>query len=255
VKNVRGWITALAMNGAQVAYATEAFAPTNCDKLFTWNVTTRTGVLVSGPKTGSCGSDEPHGQPIRDIAIAGARIGWLRNITGNTESDDSLFTATLPKPREVGLVSAIRTGETGAGPMTGDWIGGLVGSGTVLAANTWTTDASDTVTRAALSTVGTRRLAPFASGPGTLTAESADTHRIAVARTDGSVAIYSSTRALLRTITPGSLRQTALRKDYLLALTKTKTLEIYNSHTGALIRTWPVPGGATNPDVNSNIAV
>jgi len=30
VKNVNGWITALAMDGPQVAYATESYAPTNC---------------------------------------------------------------------------------------------------------------------------------------------------------------------------------------------------------------------------------
>ena len=43
VKNVNGWITALAMDGSQVVYATQAFAPTNCFKLFAWNVTTRAG--------------------------------------------------------------------------------------------------------------------------------------------------------------------------------------------------------------------
>ena len=38
-------------------------------------------------------------------------------------------------------------------------------------------------------------------------------------------------------------------------LSKTQTLLIYNSHTGSLIRSWPVPAGATNLDVNQNIAV
>jgi hypothetical protein len=90
VKNVNGWITALAMDGSRVAYGTQAFAPTNCDKLFVWNVLTRSAVLVSGPKTGRCGSDDPHAQLIREAAIAGARVAWIRNITGNTENDDSL---------------------------------------------------------------------------------------------------------------------------------------------------------------------
>ena len=255
VKNVNGWITALAMDGSQVVYATQAFAPTNCFKLFTWNVTTRAGVLVSGPSSGRCSSDEPHGQRIREVAIAGTRVAWIRNITGNTESDDYLFTATLPKPREVQLAAARRTGDTSGGPLKGGWIGGLVGSAAVLAADTWTTGAGGAVTRAALRRVGPTRLGTIATGRSTLTAESADTGRIAVARSDGSVAVYSASGPLLRTITPSSTREIALRKDYLIVLTRTKSLEIYNSHTGVFIRKWPVPAGAGNLDVNANIAV
>jgi hypothetical protein len=90
---------------------------------------------------------------------------------------------------------------------------------------------------------GATRLTTIARGAGTLTAEFADTGRIAVARTDGSVAIYSSSGAPLRTITPSSVRENALRKDYFVTLTKTKTLEISNSRTEAFIRKWPVPGG------------
>jgi hypothetical protein len=254
-KNVNGWITALAMDGPQVAYATQAFAPTNCFKLFSWNVMTRAGVLVSGPRSGNCGSDTPYGQAIREVAIAGTHLAWIRNITGNTESDDSLFTAFLAKPQQIELASATRTGDTAGGPLEGNWIGGLVGSGTVLAADTWTTDASGTVKRAALNAVGLLRLTRVASGAGTVTAESADTGRIAVARTDGTVAIYSASGVLQRTITPSSVRAIALRKDYLVVLTRAKSLEIYNSRTGGFIRSWSVPAGATNLDVNSNIAV
>jgi hypothetical protein len=255
VKNVNGWITALAMDGPQVAYATESYAPTNCFKLFTWNVATRGGVLVSGPKTGTCHDDTPHGQVIREVAIAGRRLAWIRNITGNTESDDHLFTAALPKPREVELASATQTGDVDGGPVKGTWIGGLVGSGTVLAVDRWSTDASGAVTRASLSAVGPTRLGTIAQGLATITAESADMGRIAVARTNGSVAIYSAAGTLQRTIAPSSLTAIALRKDYLVVLTGTKTLEIYNSHTGAFIRRWPVPGGAANLDVESGIAV
>ena len=69
------------------------------------------------------------------------------------------------------------------------------------------------------------------------------------------MAVYSASGPLLRTITPSSTREIALRKDYLIVLTKTKSLEIYNSHTGVFIRKWPVPAGAANLDVNANIAV
>jgi hypothetical protein len=124
----------------------------------------------------------------------------------------------------------------------------------VLAVDAWSTDAGGAVARAALCTVG-GRLTTVATGARILTAESADTGRIAVARPDGSVGIYAATGATLRTVTPSSLGEAALRKDYLVVLTKTKSLEIYNSRTGAFIHRWPVPAGAANLDVSENIAV
>jgi hypothetical protein len=255
VKNVNGWITALAMDGSLVAYATETFAPTNCFNVFTWNVETRGGILVSGRKGGSCGSDEPHGQRVVRIAIAGKRLAWIRNITGNTESDDYLFTTVLPGPRERQLASATRRGDTSGGPLEGGWIGGLVGSDGVLAVNRWSTGSAGTVTRASLGLVEPTGLDVIARGPATVTAESAGEGRIAVARADGSAAIYSTSGTLLRTIAPSSLAAVALSPDRLVVLTKTRMLEVYDAASGALLRTASVPGGATNLDADSGIAV
>ena len=50
-------------------------------------------------------------------------------------------------------------------------------------------------------------------------------------------------------------RQVAMRKDYVVVLTRTKSIEIYNAHTGVFVRKWPVAGGANELDVNSGIAV
>ena len=252
VKNVNGWITALAYDGSNVAYATQAFAPTSCFKLFSWNPLTKAGALVSGLKSGNCGSDTPNGQRIVAVALAGSRVAWIRNITGNTEADDYLYTRVLLKQQQ--LLTATRTGDT-SGILKGKWIGGLVGSGSVLAVNTWTTSSTGAVTKASLGSVGLAKVTPVAAGTGTLTAESADTGRVAVLRSSGSVAIYSASGSLQKTITPPTVKAIALRKDYLVALSKTRTLLIYNSHTGALIRSWPVPAGAKSLDVNENIAV
>jgi hypothetical protein len=254
VKNVNGRITALSMDGSRVAYATQSFAPTGCDKVFVWDVASGAGTLVSGPKTGTCGGDEPDGQLVSAVAIAGNRLAWIRTGSGNTETDDYLFSATLPKPREVQLASAVATGTTGGGALGGGWLGGLVGSGTVVAVNTWSTDVRGAVTQASLKTVGAR-LTTIASGPLTLTAESVDTGRIAVARTDGSVAIYTATGTLLQTVAPPSFAAIALRNDLLVVLTKTKTLNIYSARTGVFIRSWPIPAGAAHLDVFSDIAV
>lgn len=239
LKQTNGWIEALAMDGPRVAYAVSS-DPSLCHKLFVWNVRTGGGMLVSGLRTGTCGSDEPHGQAIREVAIAGSRLAWIRTIAGNTEADDYLYTAPVSRPKEKRLATAVRTGDS-SGTLVGSWIGGLVGSGTTLEVNTWTTDATGAVTRGALRSVSSERLTTVATGAATISARSADLGRITVLRSDGSVGLYSEAGRLLRTFSPGRVKEIALRKDYLVVLTEAKALAIYNVNTGGLVRN--VAGG------------
>jgi hypothetical protein len=235
------------MDGPNVAYSAENAL--NCRNVVVWNVLTGSAELVSGPTPGTrCGDDEPTGQRVTALAVAGTQVAWIRNITGNTEADDALFTASLMSPHERRLASATRTSGAGA------WIGGLVGSGNLVAVNTWTTNAAGAITKAFLRSIDGTALRTISAGPGTVVAESADLGRVAVLRANGTVAIYGPHGAPL-TITPSSAREIALRKDYLVVLTRTKTLEIYNANTGAFIRKWPVPGGAAHLDVYAGIAV
>jgi len=253
IKNTKGWIESIAMDGPRVAYDVGAQGSA-CNKLFVWNVLTEGGALVSGE--GTCGADSTStGGGVVKIAVAGTRIAWIVNLGGNTESSDYLYTASLPHPTERRLASATRRGDVDSGPLEGGWIGGLVGDGDLLAVNTWATDDSGSVTRASLRSIGARGLSAIATGPGTIVAESADLGRIAVLRADGKVAIYSAGGTLLTAIAPSSAREVALRKDYVVVLTEGKTLEIYNASTGALVNTWPVPAGAAHLDVHSGIAV
>jgi hypothetical protein len=91
--------------------------------------------------------------------------------------------------------------------------------------------------------------------PASLYTASVDLGRVALLRTDQKVAVYDvHSRRLVLTIAPSSAKEVALRKDYAVVLTRTKTLEVYNSHTGALLRTWPVAAGASRLDVHSGIA-
>jgi hypothetical protein len=75
------------------------------------------------------------------------------------------------------------------------------------------------------------------------------------------VGIYNASGKLLVEVKPGPVDQEetrntiALRGDRLLVLTKTRRLEIYNSHSGALVRRWPVPRGAAYLDVFAGVAV
>ena len=89
-----------------------------------------------------------------------------------------------------------------------------------------------------------------------LHAQALDLRRVAVLRASGDVAVYDvDSGGLYVTVKPSSARQVALRKDYIVVLTRTKSIEIYNSHTGAFVRKWPVAAGASRLDVHSGIAV
>src|SRR3954470_17401937 len=138
-KNTAGWIESLAMDGPRVAYAVQDRSG-GCTKVVVWNVLTGSAVLASGPAT--CGADSTSaGGGVTQIAIAGTRLAWVVNQGGNTESSDSLYTASVPGAKERLLVSTVRTGSVD-GTLTGGWIGGLVGSGDRIAVNRWTTNES-----------------------------------------------------------------------------------------------------------------
>jgi hypothetical protein len=70
------------------------------------------------------------------------------------------------------------------------------------------------------------------------------------------VGLYSAAGRLLRKVTPTSAQQVALQGSYLVVLTKTRTLAVYNSNTGSLLRTLPVRGvSPRNLDVQGSLAI
>ena len=240
------------MDGPIVAYDLHA-SGAGCNQVYVWNVNTNGGRIVSGG--GTCDADNSStGSGVREIAFAGTRLAWIVNQGGNSESDDYLYTATLGVQRERLVASAFRSGDVD-GVLAGGWIGHLVGAGDRMAVNRFTTDTSGTITQASLQRLDTG-LSTLALGSQSLYAVSLDLRRVAVLRTDHTVAIYDTeSRRLLLTIRPTSAHEIVLRKDYLVVLTATKTLEVYNSHTGALLKRWPVAAGASRLDVHSGIAV
>jgi hypothetical protein len=250
VKNTRGWIEAIDMDGARVAYDVRS---SSCNKLFVWNVRTGGAARVSGK--GTCGADSTStGGGVTQIAVAGTQVAWITNLGGNTESNDALYTATLPRPKEKRLAGARRTGDVG-GTLTGGWIGGLVGDGDLIAVNTWTTGGTGEVTDAALRLIRRTKLMAIATGLPVVRAASADAGRIAVARSDGTVALYSRAGAVLRSIVPSSVKEVALQGGDLAVLTNSSAVEVYSASTGYRRAIWPVQAGAARLDLASGVAV
>lgn len=255
-KSAGGKLNAVAMDGPRVAYdiGNAVLVSGRGNKVIVWNVLTGKTTKVSGRITDQAdGTSTGHG--VRELAIAGQRVAWIINQGGNTESDDYLYTSLLAKPAEKKLASARRTGDV-MGVLTGNWIGGLVGSESLLAVNRWATDATGTVTTVGLSVIGAYNLRRVASGSATPLAQSADAGRIAVLRSDGSVGLYSATGRSLWTATPASAQQVVVQGNHLVVLTKTRTLAVYNSHTGSLLKTLPVRGRSPqNLDLQANVAI
>jgi hypothetical protein len=251
VKNTNGWIESIAMDGPRLAYAVEGRGG-GCTKVFVWNVHTQSATVVSGK--GTCSADSTStGAGVTEIAVAETRIAWLVNEGGNTESSDHLYTSWLPGWKERLVTSVTRTGNTG-GALKGSRLTGLVGGGDRIAVNQSTTVGSGTISTATLRRLDLR-LSTIAAGRATMQAQSLDRHRIAVLRPDQKVTLYDSESGRpLVTVSPSSAREVALRQDYVVVLTATRTLEIFNANTGAPVRTLPVAAGASRLDVHSGIA-
>jgi hypothetical protein len=255
-------IEAIAMDGSRVAYDVSGGLSKNdrtyiCNAVHVWNLSSGAVTKVSGK--GTCAADTTStGAGVRELAVAGGRMAWIVNTGGDSESDDELFTASLPNPKEHRLATATRSGPIDP-VVVGDWIGGLVGAGSFLGVNRWTTDLQGQVSAVNLEAIKTG-LRTIALGLDTMKAGATDGKRIAVMQpdkgpqTDETVALYSTTGRLLFVVTPKSHQEVAIRGDYLAVLTQAQTLKVYNSHSGKLLHTWRVAVGASHLDVSSGLA-
>lgn len=257
VRPAAGPIESLAMDGSRIAFDVQGnLAPgvRRCNKVYAWNVATGSLVTVSGK--GTCEADiTSTGAGVAELAIAGSRVAWIVNQGGNSEQDDYLYTALLPKAKERKLASALRSGGGAYDePWVGGWIGGLTGSGPILAVNQWITAQGGALDTARLRTI-TGGLRTVASGPQTLQAASTDGKRIAVQREDGSVALYSSSGKLLRRVQPATPSEVALGGGYLAVLTKANSIEVYSATTGKRLFTRHPAKGAASLDVEGGLAV
>jgi hypothetical protein len=263
VRHLQGPVAALAIQGNRIAYDASAKYVTKrnaTNKVLVWNLRTGQTVKVSGRKTAGADSSST-GAGVFQLALAGSRVAWLMNEGGNLEGDDYLFTSSTTKPKERQVASEIRTGTfcpgRSAGSCAGQWLGGVVGSGNLIAANRWTTDAIGAITAGELDVLSGTKLKHIATGANTVQAAVADGGRVAVLRTAGSVALYSATGKPLTTVDTPNAEAVALRGKSLLVGTKTGQLQLYNAHTGSLRKTFTARSNRQprNLDVQGNIAI
>jgi hypothetical protein len=254
-------VRSLAMDGPRIAYDVAAsYGGKRCNGVYIWNVANGATARVSGART----CEDEHSstnQGVREVAIAGKRVAWIVTEGGNTYHKDYLFIAALPRPKEHLLASAYREGE-GESTLAcghphptsvGKWIGCLVGARTVLIVNRWSTGNSGRIVSARLDSID-KRLREIASGGASTDALSTDGGRVAVVRTDGSVALYSARGGGLLRVISTSATEAAVRGNDLVVLTTSGELEVRNSHSGGLLHRWPLAAGARSVDVSQGLA-
>jgi hypothetical protein len=263
VRHLQVPVAALAIQGSRIAYDASAkyvTSPHAKNKVLVWNLQTGKTVKVSGRKTAAADTSST-GAGVFQLAIAGSRVAWLVNEGGNLEGDDYLFTSSVVKPKEHQVASEIRTGTFCPGrsesSCAGQWLGGVVGSGNLLLANRWTTNAIGAVTAGQLDVLSGTKLKQIATGANTVQGAVADGGRVAVQHPDGSVALYSASGKPLTTVNTSTAEALALKGKSLLVGTKTRKLELYNAHTGSLRKTFSARSNRQprNLDVQGNIAI
>jgi hypothetical protein len=248
VKTTKRDIEAIGMDGPIVAY--DLHADSGCNELFTWNVNTNGGKLVSGK--GTCEADDSStGAGVVDVAVAGNQIAWIVNEGGNTESDDYLYTSSLPKPKEKGLFFGMGVGDADQGVFDGPFVGGVVGDGSVLAATTGTMKGG-VVRSAAVRLIVAGRLRTFLKRNRALNVVAAGAGRLAISQSDEAVMVYSAAGKLLGTY-PGA-RDAALTAKLLVTLDGT-SLRAFDLATDAKLPARTVPASARDLDAEGDIAV
>jgi len=262
LRQTTGFIESLAIDGRVIAYDVQGDQPHGpvCNRVFAWNISTNRVVRVSG--RGTCEADDSStGAGVSELAVAGSRIAWIANTGGNTESNDRLFTASLPRPHERKLSATMQTGDVDC-VLSGRTLGGLVGSGSLLAYNIWTTAAAnpgdeqscDTkITSGALRRIAAKGTNLIRSGTDTVVAQDAEGGRIAVLRADGTVALFAAKGKPLRTIGIEPAREIALAGDRLVVLTKTRQIRLYSTKTGQPGAAYPVPRVAGELDASGGL--
>jgi hypothetical protein len=258
-----GTVQRIAGDGNRVAL--ETTTPGGCDRVVVWNEATKAysswATDLNCPGGGTSG-----GQSVTELALAATTAGWIEESAGDTIEDLTLATATVghAKPNLSVLSHVYENGTPNSDP-TGDWLGNLFGSGTLLAFNTWhvceelptgtvdegemsycstpspTSQIVDVTQNPLLQTDIGGAVKTVASGPTSTTIVAVNGGRIAVQQSNGSVLLYSSTGALLNTIsvTAGASAGTALSGTQLVTLGN-GTLDVYDTASGTLTKSIPI---------------
>ena len=258
VFSVRGRITILAADGNRAAVATHV--KPGCGRIVVWTPPGR-GSLRVKPGTLGCSGDG-----VSQLALGGGRVAWIEQGGGN-DLELSLMAARLGGGGGKQIEFATNGDRAGADP-AGDWVGQLLGGGSLLAYNSW----KQVCDKPANEECGEND--PFLRLTNEKLVRIVDGHRRVVARgaaypllavgggrmaveTAGTVTIRAASGALVATVPDAGPHDRAALSKTRLAIERTLTLDLYYPATGAPRKSLPLGADAPLPlaGVSSKLAL
>jgi len=179
------------------------------------------------------------------LALAGTRVAWLETIEAGEQERTTLWTATLREPRATRLATA----EAGAGSDTsGRYLGNLHGAGTLLGFNRWTSCEQGTdhpgcgpgaPRSPSLYRIDSASKAALVPGVENARLTWVDGGRLATGY--DPIQLVDGSGRLLQSIATGPQDRHGLAlSGTQLVVSTGRTLQVYDTRTGSLARTWPV---------------
>ncbi|HEY2938588.1 MAG TPA: VCBS repeat-containing protein [Gaiellaceae bacterium] len=260
VFSTRGTIKLLAANGTQAAVLTGRVKGA-CGPVVVWTAPRR---VSKSFKPGYLGCS---GDGVSELAMGGGQVAWIEEGGGNN-LELYVMAAKLSgrKAREVEYAS---NGDRAGGDPTGDWVGLLLGGGSLLAYNDWQVVCTHSdpdegyceeygIGRRQLVRISGARGSAVRSGPGSFPLEAVGGGRMAV-ESAGVVEVLAANGATVATLPaasddpPRALALSASR----LAIERTFTLDLYDAATGSRTQSLRLgPAAALRlAGVNSKVAL
>jgi hypothetical protein len=260
VFSTRGAIKLLAANGKQAAVLTGRVKGA-CGPVVVWTAPRR---VSKGFRPGYLGCS---GDGVSELAMGDGQVAWIEEGGGNN-LELYVMAAKLSgkKAREVDYES---NGDRAGGDPTGDWVGLLLGGGSLLAFNGWEvvcthTDPDESyceeygIGRRQLVRISAARGSAVRSGPGSFPLEAVGGGRMAVVSA-GVVEVLARDGSTVTSVPaanddpPRAVALTASR----LAIERTFTLDLYDPATGSRTQSLQLgPAAALRlAGVNSRVAL
>ena len=260
VLSVHGRITILAADGNRAAVSTRA--ERGCGWIVAW---TAPGKHSTSVKPGILGCA---GDGVFQLALGGGRVAWIEEGGGNT-LEMAVMAAGLGGGARKQLEFA-SNGDRAGGDPSGDWVGRLLGSGPLLAYNSWAQvcdkpndeecGEKDPFLRLAsqkLVRVVNGRRVVVTRGEAAYPLLAVGGGRMAVGATAGlTIRAASGSQVATVPYAPGGARAVALSTTRL-AIETALTLDLYNPATGAAVKSLPLGSAASLRlvDVSSRLAL
>ena len=258
VFSIHGRVTLLAADGNRAAVAT--IVKHGCGRIVLWTAPGRKSVRV---KPGLLGCS---GDGVSQLAVGGGRIGWIEQGGGNN-LEMTVITAKLGGGAAKQLEYEAN-GDRAGGDPTGNWVGRILGSASLLAYNSWTQtcdrgpdfycgeyDPLLRVTDEKLVRIANGRRTVVARGPAAYPLVAIGGGRMAVLSND-AVTTLTPDGAPLATVQGAAARAVAL-SGTILAIERTFTLDLYRPAIGAALKSLPLGSAAALQlgDVTSKLAL